>query len=1830
MPRSLPSFAAFALAVGLGLNGQHGAAQDAVPERRIVLMQDMDFPGNDLQALFDTTQEACRTICLSDPACMAFTFNTRSNACFPKSGIAGQTPYAEAVSAIVVPTTPEVLQMAPARAADLAWLGTDTLVAARQLAMHIAEMHPAGGFALDQVLQTVLERANANDPGNAAWWMGAAVSLADRSELWVEYARLTARVPVQGYDQQMRLRERAVSAAVNGYLRAGTAAARVSALEVLAQSLEAAERGREMIPALRLAQQITPRDDLGRALEDAVGKYGFRVIGNTVESDSAAPRICAQFSEPLIKAGQDYTPYLNLPDATLSVVAQDNQLCVDGVRHGERYRIVLRAGLPAANGDALLRDVEQVLYVRDRSPAIVFPGRAYVLPRSADAAVPVQTVNLDQMDLTLRRITDRNLIRAMQDGYFGGTLPAWQEGGFDADIATEVWTGKGETGNDLNRDMVTRLPLGDVLAGQPAGIYALTARVPGGDLYADPGATQWFVLSDLGISTMLGTDGLHVVVRRLSDAAAVDSAQVELLSRANAVLAEGTTDAQGYLRFDPGLTRGAGSAAPAMVVVRHAGDVAQKTEEATSQGTQTGTEDIAFLSLTDPAFDLSDRGVEGRPPSPPIDIFLTTDRGAYRAGEVIHATALARDDHTAAIPGLPVTAILTRPDGVEYSRVLSRDDVAGGHVFALPLGDAVPRGTWRLEVRADSDAPPLASRTLLVEDFLPERIDFDLRLPDAPLRTGDTPPLQVDARYLFGAPAGGLAIEGEVLLRGTDRIAAFPLYRFGRHDDPISPRSRALDATRTDAAGQATLPLTLPDLQAAGSPLEARITLRLAEGSNRPVERNLTRALSPATPMIGIRPLFDGTLAEGAEARFQVIGLSPDLTPAPLALRWELNRVETRYQWYQQSGAWQWEPITTRTRINQGEAVLADTPLDIAAAVTWGQYELVVETRDGVYAASSVGFDAGWYAPADTATTPDLLDLSLDKPAYRSGETAMLRIVPRHAGIATIAVMSNRLIAMQTVQVAAGETLIPLTVTDDWGAGAYVTATVIRPLDVAAGQMPARALGLAHAGVDPGARQLAVTLNVPATAAPRGPLQVAVQVDGITTGQAAHVTLAAVDLGILNLTGFQSPDPSAHYFGQRRLGMELRDIYGRLIDNLNGTMGQVRSGGDAGSGMRLQSPPPTEDLLAFFSGPVTLGADGRALIGFDLPAFNGTVRLMAVAWSPSAVGQATADVLVRDPVVVSASLPRFMAPGDDSRLLLELTHASGPAGRMGLDVTADGVTLAGAPSDVTLAEGAAQTIVIPVTADQPGDHLIRVALTTPDGRQLVKTLTLPVRANDPEIALTERLTLEAGAGLDLTPDRFDALRDGSLTLAAGPQSRLNAPALLAMLDRYPYGCTEQVASQTLPLLMMQDMVSSLGLGDADAIRTRINQSLDLILTRQAGNGSFGLWQAGSGDFWLDAYVTDLMSRARAGGHAVPDLAFRQALDNLRNRINFAPDFDRGGEDLAYALMVLAREGAANMGDLRYYADQKADALATPLAAAQLGRALALYGDQTRADRLFAQAARMIEGVATTEAPVWRADYGTALRDTAGVLALAIEAGSNAIDQGALVQRIGAAPPHLSTQEAAWSLLAAHALSRDAGVAGLEVNGLPLSGPVMRTTAADLALAPVALRNATTSPIEVTVTRFGVPIEATQASGYGYRIDRAYYDLNGAPLSPDQVSIGTRMVAVLTVTPADDTGARLMVNDPLPAGFEIDNPSLLNAGDIAAMDWLDPAFAQQAEFRADRFLAAVDWQSDQPFTLAYIVRAISPGQFHHPAALVEDMYRPAYRATTASGRVTVTE
>lgn len=1792
-------------------------AQDIVPDRRVVVSRDVDFFGSDLQALFDTNLDSCQRICLNDPACKAFTFNSRSNACFPKSEVSERKEYDGAISAIVIDTAPGVQTRAEARVSDLAFLEKRDVDQAMAQARALGGKHMGGKWTVDVLLKAAREKEAAGDLANALHWTGAALAQNDAADLWVDYARiaLLSEAKAKRSSDRRRFAATAVSAGVNAYLRAPTDPGRVAALMVLADGLEEAGRGRVMIPALRLAETIQPRADVTAALEDAVGKYGFRITEHRTESDKAEPRICAQFSEDLVRAGLDYTPYVQLPDPGLVVSASERDICVAGVEHGKRYTITFREGLPAASGETTIKDVTISQYVRDRSPTVAFKGRAYVLPRSADAGLPIETVNLSEVELTLRRVSDRNLLRAIQDSYFGAPMGYYTERQFEREVGETIWQGIGEVETQLNRDVTTRLPMGEALADQPPGIYALTARVPSEEPYSDNTATQWFVLSDLGLASMSGTDGLHVFIRGLGDAAARQGVSVELISQANRVLATAETDAAGHVLFDPGLTRGTQGAAPALLVAK------------------TG-EDIAFLSLTDPAFDLSDRGVEGREPAGPVDVFLATDRGAYRAGEVIQATALARDAEALAIDDLPLIAVLTRPDGVEYSRHMSNDAKAGGHVFAMPIGATVPRGSWRIDVHADPDAPALVSRTVLVEDFLPERIDFDLALPEGRITASDTPDLTIDARYLFGAPGADLPAEVRVRVSRAQGIDGWTGFTFGRHDTAFDPRTRYMEGTlRTDADGQLVTPLTFPEIDgdAAGLPMRAEVVVSMSEGSGRPVERRLTRDLAAAGPVLGIKPLFDGVVREGSEARFQLIGLDAAGQPAPMQVKWTLNRVRTRYEWYRLYGQWNWEPTVTRTEMASGEVTLGDTPVEVGADVEWGNYELVVERTGGSYIAASTDFWAGWYAPADATNTPDTLEMSLDQPAYRAGDTATLRLVPRYAGTALVTVMSNRVIDMQTVEVTEGENTIPLTVTDDWGAGAYVSASVIRPMDAPAGQNPARALGLAHAQIDPGQKALDVSLITGETSKPRGPLTAQVQVDGIAPGETAYVTVAATDLGILNITGFESPDPQGYYFGQRKLGVEMRDLYGRLINGLDGSMGRIRSGGDAADSGRFNSPPPTEELVALFSGPVEVGADGRAQVSFDIPEFNGTIRLAAIAWSPTGVGQAEADVLVRDPVVVTASLPRFLAPGDSSRMLLEVVHAEGPTGRMGLDITAQGVTLeAGAiPSGVDLAAQGKAVFSVPVTAQVEGDHRITVSLTTPDGQVLRKSLTVPVRNNDPEVSDTRRFSLEPGETFTFDDNVFAGLRlnTASALVAAGPLADFDAPRLLASLDRYPYACTEQITSRALPMLYMSSVAEAMGLTETQRIQERIDQAVARILTRQAPNGAFGLWRAESGDFWLDAYVSDFLSRARAQGFTVPDLAFRQAMDNLKNRVNYAPDFDEGGEDIAYALLVLAREGAAAVGDLRYYADVKGDDFATPLARAQLGAALAMYGDQTRADRMFRAAVKMLGQRPENESPVFRVDYGTDRRDAAALLALAVEARSNAVGREALVRRISVSRPELSTQEQTWSLLAAHALVDDPSATNILLDGAAVDGPMVRRF--DAATAPRTISNKGDLPTTVTLTTFGKPSEPVSEGGYGYRIERLYFTMEGKQVT-GPVQVGDRLVTVLRVLPGEETGARLMINDPLPAGLEIDNPNLLRSGDVRALEWLKPTTARHTEFRADRFLAAVDHRGDKPVLLAYIVRAISPGSFHHPSAVVEDMYRPQYRARTASGQLTVSE
>jgi alpha-2-macroglobulin len=344
------------------------------------------------------------------------------------------------------------------------------------------------------------------------------------------------------------------------------------------------------------------------------------------------------------------------------------------------------------------------------------------------------------------------------------------------------------------------------------------------------------------------------------------------------------------------------------------------------------------------------------------------------------------------------------------------------------------------------------------------------------------------------------------------------------------------------------------------------------------------------------------------------------------------------------------------------------------------------------------------------------------------------------------------------------------------------------------------------------------------------------------------------------------------------------------------------------------------------------------------------------------------------------------------------------------------------------------------------------------------------------------------------------------------------------------------------------------------------------------------------------------------------------------------DVKASGSEIAYALYVLARNRKAAAGDLRYYADTRLDDFATPLARAQLAAGLALYGDVERAETGFGSAYRLAQSA--EDRPSARADYGSALRDGAAMLALAAESRPEPVlvpQMVNLVSEMRGRTRYMSTQDEAWMLLAARALRGASADISLLVDGAAHSGPFARTLSGEQASStPFTIANPGAEPIDAIVTVAAAPLQPLPADGEGFTIERRYFTLDGTEVNVSEVRQNERYVVVLEVNEENAWPSRVLVSDLLPAGFEIDNPQLVDSASLANFEWLGETEAAHTEFRDDRFVAAFDRgsYSDHSFRLAYVVRAVTPGTFTHPAATVEDMYRPQFAARTAAGFVRV--
>ncbi|WP_417912536.1 alpha-2-macroglobulin family protein [Candidatus Electronema sp. TJ] len=1635
-----------------------------------------------------------------------------------------------------------------------------------------------------------------------------------------------------------------------------------------AETKKQAEEHSRQRAAEKAAQEAKLAELRRKQLEEKM----LKIQKTEADTDSSRPKLCLSFNEELPSPDSfHYGDYIQVePTMAADFSVEESKLCIGGAEYGSSYTVTVRSGMKV-NERTLPETVTLTIETTHREPALWFNQNDYVLADRSNRGIGLNSVNVDKVRLKLFRIHERNILGSFVQEKFRKKLDEYELESIEESEGERVWQGSTEITPEQDKVMTSAVVLPqDVLAVAP-GLYVLVAERINPENPADDEedyesrwegrASQWVVVSDIGLSTYQGSDGLTVAARSLDTALPIAGLEIGLYARNNSPLATLTTDEQGLVRFAHGLLQGKGGQAAFHLMSMNA------------------KHGFTFLQLEQAPFDLSDRGVSGRTAPGPLDAYVYTERGIYRPGETVHLAAIVRDRLARSAAAPPMTLHISAPDGKVLIERQLKPDENGGYTDTISLANSARSGEWTAALYTDVEDDPVGQTSFQVKSFKPPRLEVRLE-PNGVVDEQNKADVAVQADYFYGSPGSELAVKAKMKLEYEPHpFADYTAYYFGK--DKVEPGLAEIELEEivTDEKGRGLLPLILEGQQNATlQPLKAVVSVDVLDIDGRAVNATSSLPVRHLKEYFGLKPGFnDLRIPESSEAKFEVIALDGNGQPQEKGqAEWHLVREEIDYQWFRKEGDWAYERIVRDKEEQRGQLAWDKAgPQPFAVPAGWGQYRLELLNKDKVLL-TTLRFTAGDQLVGESET-PDSVKVVLDRSGYKIGETAKLTVTAPYPGQASLVLANTAVNGVRNFALSGKEQTIDIPVEGGWGAGVYALVTVYRP-GKEAKKGADRAVGLVWLPVDPADRRLEVAVNAPEQTRPRQVAQVPVSVKGAEAGSEIRLTLAAVDEGVLQLTNFVSPDPIAWFFAKPQLGMDVRDMYGQLIIPPESKPLVLREG--AGEDGLRGAPQANVKVVSLFSGVVKAGPDGIATVPLDIPDFNGRLRLMAVAWSKEKSGAASKAMQVNDPVVVSPSLPRYLADGDQSNIQLLIENIDGPAGQYQAAWTAEGTVRLEQDSTaaVELQPKKRQSLSFPVTASGIGNGKLHLSVTGPEGYSYKGEFDLNVRGKYLPTLTRTYSKLDPGAAVTLSKDTLNGLYPATAKVAVSVSSMPNVDVagLLGELDRYPHGCLEQLTSRAMPLLYANELAARFDYPADSKLRGRVQSAIELILQKQLGEGSFGLWSDESSEEpWLSAYAMDFLGRAKEKGFDVPDYFYKKGLDWLTSEVKQTGREDVHLEAIAYAHWVLARAGQARHEDARYLYDTKFASIGSPLAQAQLAGTLALLGDQERAFNGLKTALR----AADTEAASWWS-YGSRLRDLAAIISVIGESGLKELDPAPAWQELTVQlnkRKYFSTQEQAALIMAALTLDKGQPL-DLEVTGSDLPKPEvpkpeeksspsllgrffsalnmdkpkeeakketekkslfsLSRSGESLLTSPVTLRNKGQVAVWLVTTVQGAPVNEPAPVRNGFTARRTWHDTSGQPLALDKVPQSA--LAVVTVEGEADAGldAQSLLIDLLPAGFEIEK-AIVSGTDVASsFAWLpELSVASYTDARDDRFIAAFSTQSLptmtgnstlRPFRFAYLVRAVTPGSYALPPTEVEAMYRPEYRARNKAGAVTV--
>jgi uncharacterized protein YfaS (alpha-2-macroglobulin family) len=1566
------------------------------------------------------------------------------------------------------------------------------------------------------------------------------------------------------------------------------------------------------------------------------------------------------YTNQTVESGQNLQSLISLsPKADFKVELQDQGFLLKGKFPPGTYQLRISSELRGIFGGRLKEDFQQTVVFGEMKPAIAFVSKkGLYLSSSGSKDVGIRIINVPKVRVQVFKIYENNLLAFFRNNGLNGSERYYDEEYYD-DYEPSYYIDEGDnTYGDqvLDREYETKqlgksgnvqlLNLDLQQLNDFQGIYVVKVSSTE-DRYLK--ASKMVSVSDIGLIVRETENEVVVFANSILNAKPLKGVKVSLISTNNQNIYQADTDGEGIARFTDIRTK-----APNF-----------RVQMVTAQKADKGG-DFNYLHFAQTQIETSRAEVGGLRDNPTgYQAYLYGDRDIYRPGETMHLHTIVRNGQWKPIDRMPMKLKIVLPDGKEFTTIKANlnDQSAFGASVKLPAASVT--GSYQAEVYTANDIL-LTSRSISVEEFIPDRIKVNVILNKESVRSGETVEVKATALNLFGPPAANRNYELSFdLSRQYFSSDNFPNYNFYLNGKEKQSFEQTVRQGTTGADGTFTESVEIPAAYQDLGLLQGRIFTTVFDESGRPVNRVNRFDVATQNVFYGIQ-YFDHYVDTRQALQIQLAALNKDGKPVNASGRirvvkynWQTVLEKNDNDEFRYVSRRQEQVMEDRTvKFNNGRATYAFIPQ------LSGEYDIQL-SRPGADTYVSQDFYAYGYGNTQNSSfevnTDGQITVELDKKKYEVGDEAKVLLKTPFAGRLLVTVERNRVFEHYYVDTDKKSASLTIPIKKEFLPNAYITATLIKPLDD--GSIPLTvAHGFAPFNVE--RKESLLPLEISAAAQSLSKTKQTITVKSRPESN-IEVTLAVVDEGILQLKNYVTPNPHAYFYQKRALEVNSYDVYPLLLPEYSGS--RSSTGGD-GYDLQNRVNPLTNkrvQLVAFWSGVLKTNGDGEATYTIDIPQFSGDLRIMALAYKDDAFGSAQASMKVADPIVVSSSLPRFASPGDQLQVPVTLSNTTKQTANATVRIKTDGCLEVKGESQQSISiqpnsEAQVQFAVHAREAIGTGKVIVEVSGL---GSTFSETTDMTVRPITSLQKISGNGTAPAGrtTTFSLANNFIPSTSRGKLVISKSPVVQFASS--LDYLLHYPYGCVEQTVSAAFPQLYFADLSGSMlkannttQLANTTAAY-HVQEAINKLQTMQLYNGALSYWPGGGNEsWWGSTYATHFLLEARKAGYDVNGKVVDRLLSYLQQQVrkkqteeyfyyndaaqaqgSSARSYRKSRyiapKEVFYSLYVLAMGGKQEVATMNYYkANRNLMALDSKYLLAATYRML---GDQASFTAVLPKA---FQGEVAETA--FGGSFYSYVRDEAISLNALLEADPEnqqipmmARHLSEQMKRQYGGHYYYSTQENAWALLALGKLARKAGTTDVRAEVMAGGSSVGTFTGEDLVLKKnVAGKNISLNPSGTGNLYYFWQAEGLSTSSVVKEEDnflqvrKTFLDRFGRAISGTTFRQNDLVVVKITLSTTDgSTVDNVVITDMLPAGFEIENPRISS---FPEMTWAgNAATPQHQDIRDDRINLFTTARSSAQ-TFYYVVRAVSKGTFKMGPVSADAMYNGEYHSQNGSGEISV--